>query len=179
MKIIIFGASGSGTTTLAGEVARQTGFQHLDVDHYYWQLTDPPFQEKIPLAKRSAALKADCEKYENVVVSGSLVSWGEEWKSAFDLAVFVTLDQETRMERLQKREIERYGDKLQNDATFQHSSKAFMDWASQYDDPEFTGRSRRIHEEWISKLKCKIIRVDSQHDLPANAKIVVGSLASS
>ena len=53
MKILIFGASGSGTTTLASEIETKTGFKHLDVDDYYWKKTNPPYQEKIPLTERN------------------------------------------------------------------------------------------------------------------------------
>lgn len=35
MKILIFGASGAGTTTLAKEIAEQTGIKDLDLDDYY------------------------------------------------------------------------------------------------------------------------------------------------
>jgi len=38
--IIVFGASGSGTTTLAKELARVLNFAHFDADDYYWQKQD-------------------------------------------------------------------------------------------------------------------------------------------
>ena len=40
MKILIFGASGSGTTTLGKEIEKITDFTHLDVDDYYWKKTE-------------------------------------------------------------------------------------------------------------------------------------------
>ncbi|BDD11489.1 hypothetical protein FUAX_39210 (plasmid) [Fulvitalea axinellae] len=42
MKILIFGASGSGTTTLGKEIAKRAKFTHLDADDYYWKPTNPP-----------------------------------------------------------------------------------------------------------------------------------------
>ena len=36
MGIIIFGASGAGSTTLGKEVARRLKFQYLDIDDYLW-----------------------------------------------------------------------------------------------------------------------------------------------
>lgn len=35
--IIIFGAPGSGQTTLGKEVARQLNFHHFDLDDYHWR----------------------------------------------------------------------------------------------------------------------------------------------
>jgi adenylate kinase family enzyme len=34
--VIVFGAPGSGKTTLGKELARQLNFQHLDLDDHYW-----------------------------------------------------------------------------------------------------------------------------------------------
>ena len=123
MKILIFGASGSGTTTLGNEIEKRTDFKHLDADDYYWKKTNPPFQEKTPLIERNENLKADFKKFENVVVSGSMVSWGKEWETAFDLAIFIQLENTERMERLKKRETQRYGEKLLTDKKTQKNSK--------------------------------------------------------
>lgn len=165
MKILIFGASGSGTTTLGKAIEKQTDFTHLDVDDYYWQTSDPPYQEKVPLAERNINLKIDFNKHKNVVVSGSLVSWGKEWESLFDLAVFIRLEDSIRMERLEKREVERFGEKLKIDKKIQETSKAFLAWAKQYENPNFTGRSLKIHNEWIAKLNSKVLRIDGASEL--------------
>ena len=124
MKILLFGASGTGTTTLGKEIEKRTDFKHLDVDDYYWKKTNPPFQEKIPLAKRNKHLMVDFNKSDNVVVSGSLVSWGKEWERVFDLAVFMRLENKERMERLKKREVKRYGKSLFTDKKIQENSFA-------------------------------------------------------
>ena len=115
MKILLFGASGSGATTLGKEIEKVTDFVHLDVDDYYWKKTMPPFQEKISLNERNENLRVDFIKNNNVIISGSMVSWGKEWETSFDLAVFIHLNNDIRMERLKKREFERYGEKLLTD----------------------------------------------------------------
>ncbi|WP_299216672.1 AAA family ATPase [uncultured Aquimarina sp.] len=165
MKILIFGASGSGTTTLAKEIKKRTSFVHLDVDDYYWRKTIPPFQKKVSLIERNKNLKTDFEKFENIIISGSLVSWGKEWETLFDLAVFIRLDHKERMIRLEKRETERYGEKLLTDKKIQGNSKAFLEWANQYENPNFDGRSLRIHNDWIKLLDCEILRIDGKMEL--------------
>lgn len=62
MKLLIFGASGSGTTTLGKEIEKNSAFVHLDADDYYWKKTDPPYLEKIPKEERNDQLKADFDK---------------------------------------------------------------------------------------------------------------------
>ena len=44
--IHIFGASGSGTSTLGRAVAEKTGYAFLDSDDYIWAPTDPPFTSR-------------------------------------------------------------------------------------------------------------------------------------
>ncbi|MDT0608137.1 AAA family ATPase [Croceitalea rosinachiae] len=176
MKILLFGASGSGTTTLANEIEKRTGFKHLDVDDYYWKKTNPPFKEKIPLTQRNENLKVNFNNFENVVVSGSLVSWGKEWEAAFDLAIFIWLENTERMRRLKKREAERYGEKLFTDKTIQLNSKAFLDWASQYENPNFNGRTLKVHNNWIELLDCKILRLNGEIELNSNVKKVMNEI---
>lgn len=43
MKLLIIGASGSGTTTHAIAFSKVTDFTHLDADDYYWNPTNLPF----------------------------------------------------------------------------------------------------------------------------------------
>jgi adenylate kinase family enzyme len=173
MKILLFGASGTGTTTLGNEIEKRTDFKHLDVDDYYWKKTNPPFQEKIPLIERNENLKADFKKFDNIVVSGSMVSWGKEWEKAFDLAVFIQLENTERMERLKKREAERYGERLLNDKNIQRNSKAFLEWADQYENPNFDGRSLKVHNDWIELLDCKVLIMYGETELNNNADKVL------
>ena len=173
MNILLFGASGSGTTTLGKEIAKRSDFQHLDADDYYWKQTNPPFQEKVQLTERNENLKADIKRFKDVIVSGSLVSWGKEWHTAFDLAIFIRLDHAVRMERLKQRETERYGVALLSNKKLHEQSKAFLDWASQYDNPKFNGRSIKVHENWIELLDCEVLTLDGQKELAAKAEIVL------
>lgn len=176
MKILIFGASGSGTTTLGKEIEKKTDFKHLDVDDYYWKKTEPPFQEKSSLKKRNDNLKVDFKKFENVVVSGSMVSWGKEWENSFDLAIFIRLNNDLRMKRLKTRETERYGKKLITDKKIQQNSKAFLEWADQYENPNFEGRSLKTHKNWIELLNCKALEIDGKTELNDNVVTVLNAI---
>lgn len=176
MKILIFGASGSGTTTLGKEIERKMNFIHLDTDDYYWKKSNPPFQEKIPLTIRNKKLKADFKKYYNIVVSGSMVSWGEEWKTSYDLAIFIELDNQKRMERLKKRENERYGQLLLTDKKIQQNSFAFLEWANQYENPSFDGRSLKGHNDWIELLNCEVLRIRGDMELNHKMEKVIAKI---
>ena len=40
-----------------------------------------------------------------------------------------------------------------------------MDWANQYENPDFKGRSLAMHNGWIKKLDCKVLRIDGEMSL--------------
>ncbi|MCG8390976.1 MAG: hypothetical protein MJA30_35835 [Cytophagales bacterium] len=107
MKLHIFGASGPGTTTLGKKLAQLLNCKHLDADDYYWEPTDPAYQHKVPPALRNEHITQDFERHETVIISGSLVSWGKRWESAFNLAVFLYLPIHFVWNALKN---ERYGD---------------------------------------------------------------------
>ena len=173
MKIIIFGASGSGTTTLARSLSQQLDWVHLDADDYYWVKTDIPFQTKQPKEVRNKNLKRDFEVTENVLVSGSLLTWGEYWNSAFDLGVLLRLPHAIRMKRLRHREQERYGEKLQSDIKIKTKHEAFLAWAAKYDDVSFDGRSITQHKNWIKLLTCETIEIEGDLTNDARMNMVI------
>lgn len=160
LKIIIFGASGSGTTTLGKTLAKKLNSIHLDADDYYWEKTDPPFQIKVPVQKRNEELKNDLIESTEVVVSGSLITWGEYWNTAFDLGIFLRLPKNIRMKRLKKREVALYGEMLKSDEEIMAKSNEFLAWAEKYDDPSFEGRSITRHKRWIELLDCTVIEIE-------------------
>jgi len=164
------GASGSGTTTLGIHLATKLNWEHLDVDDYYWEKSYPPFQFKVPFEKRKQTLSSDFEASDHIVLSGSLVSWGEEWKTAFDLIIFLSLEHNIRMSRLKTRELERYGEQLELDETIKKQSTDFLEWAAKYDDPSFDGRSLRIHEAWLNEISCPVLRLSSSEDVSSLRK---------
>ncbi len=107
-----------------------------------------------------------------------MVSWGKEWESLFDLAIFIRLDNDIRMERLKKREFERYGDELKTNIERKRNYEAFINWANQYENPEFDGRSLRVHNNWIEKLDCKVLRIDGALELKKKVSMVLYEITS-
>jgi adenylate kinase family enzyme len=151
MRLHITGASGSGTTTLGAVLSRELGYRHLDADDFYWMPTEPPFKEKRDPDARVDLLHAELYEQEDVVLSGSIGTWGRKVDDAFDLIVFLYLPAETRVERLRKRETERYGS----------ADPKFLEWASQYDEGSSEGRSLAKHNAWLARRTCPVLRLES------------------
>ena len=160
-RIHIVGASGSGTTSLAAELAGRYGHRHLDTDDFYWRRTDPPFREKRPPEERLASLRTTFQEAKRWVLSGSLCGWGDPLIPEFELVVFLLVPTPVRLARLRAREIERYGRQAIAPGGALHEAHVeFLEWAGRYDtgDPEM--RSRAMHEAWLAALPCSVVRLE-------------------
>lgn len=162
-RVHIFGASGSGTTTLGRALAEQLQCRHFDSDDFYWQPGSKPFSCRRPRDERIHELKTQVLAEPDWVVSGSLCGWGDLLIPSFTLAVFVQLDSKVRLQRLRARELQRYGEQIFEGGERHAATQAFLDWAAGYDDGDHGTRSLRRHETWIKTLACPLLRLDSTH----------------
>ena len=157
-RIHIFGASGSGCTTLGASLAERFGVPHLDGDAYLWLPTDPPFASVRERGERQGLLQRDIDASASWVLSGSVCGWGDLVIPRLTLAVFLTIPHQVRMDRLARRESLRSGITLSPADQARHHQ--FMDWASRYDDGDLSIRSRALHEAWVAPLPCPVLRLD-------------------
>lgn len=158
--IHIFGASGSGTSTIGRLICDRLGYYFMDTDDYFWEATDPPYQVKRACADRIALMRSDIARYDNVVISGSLVDWGDALMLLFTLAIRVETDTAIRIERLKKREREHFGSRIDIGGDMYENHRKFIDWAASYDSGGLSMRSSLKHDMWQKKLPCKIIFLD-------------------
>ena len=84
IRIHILGAAGSGTTTFGAALASATGATHLDTDDYFWQRTDPPYQQPRPRGLRLSLLASALDRTPSWTLSGSLCGWGDPLIHASD-----------------------------------------------------------------------------------------------
>ncbi|TBO43918.1 P-loop NTPase family protein [Pedobacter kyonggii] len=180
MKIHIFGASGSGVTTLGKALAKKLNIPYFDSDHYFWIPTDPPFITKRNPKERNDLIKMALTESDHWVFGGSSVSWGDGVFPEFDLIVFLWLPPEVRLNRLKKREFERYGSVIYQDPERIKKYQDFIEWATNYDiDPiksGFTGRSLKVHEDWIKDLNKEILEIRGDFTLEERIKKIIDYL---
>lgn len=165
-RVHVTGASGSGVTTLGRALASACAIPHHETDDFFWLPTEPPYTEKRPISDRIRLMREMFLPRTGWVLSGSLVEWAREIEPHFDTIIFVLTPTEIRLARIQEREERRYGlGSTIEGGSHYASSQAFFDWAAGYDDPDFKRRSRVQHEEWLTTLRCPIIRVDGTRPL--------------
>lgn len=172
MRIYITGASCAGVTTLGHHLATRLGMRQVDVDDFYWMPTNPPFTTKRPPSDR-VSLMQQALGDDGWVLSGSCMVWGDALIADADLIVFVATPTPVRLERLAVREKARFGDRIAPGGDMHAIHVAFREWASQYDDPDFSGRNRAWHEAWLSQQTASVLRIDGAGSVETMVTTVV------
>lgn len=158
--IHIYGASGSGTSTLGKALHERYGYCHLDTDDYFWLPTDPPFTYKRPAAERIALLTEDIHKSSKTVISGSLCGWGDALLPLFDLVVRLVAPTQERLKRLNQREFQRFGSRICAGGDMYQGHMDFLQWAAGYDTGGVTMRSKAMHDRWQESVRCRHLTLD-------------------
>ena len=160
LRLHIFGASGSGTSTLGRKLAESLNLFFLDTDDIYWTPTDPPVQTPRDRTARTALLSEILAGKDRWVISGSLCGWGDIVMHEFTLAIFLDTPTPLRIKRLQKREQERFGPRILPGGDMHAEHVDFIQWAAGYETGPITERSRLMHETWSKQLTCPLLRLD-------------------
>lgn len=165
-RIHIFGASGSGTTSLAAAIADKHGHRRLDTDDFFWAPTNPPYREKRPRDQRLVLLRQALLGAGPWVLSGSLCEWGDSLIPEFDLVVLLGVPTPVRLARLRAREAARYGDQAIAVGGALHKAHVeFLEWAGRYDTGGLEMRSRALHETWLAALPGAVLRLEGDQSV--------------
>ena len=157
MKIHLFGASGSGVTTLGHYLAGELNCPYFDSDAFFWELSPVAFTTRRESALRNQLLLESLSTQKNWILGGSIVNWAIDLP--FDLAVFLWLPPAIRLQRLRTREHQRYGDSIYTDKKRNKLYQEFIDWCAGYDDNTASGRTIKVHEDWMRTLSCPLLEL--------------------
>ncbi|MBE3637688.1 P-loop NTPase family protein [Mangrovicoccus algicola] len=160
-RIHIFGASGSGTSTLGRALAGALASQHFDSDDFYWMPTDPPFCERRPEAERLALMQAVFVPRSDWVLSGSLERWGLPLAPRVTVGIHLSLEPEIRRARLERREALRCACGRGWGQPFCQRCTAFLCWADRYEAGDRPGRNLQVDGDWARALACPVLLLDS------------------
>ena len=173
MRLHLFGASGSGVTTVGQQLSQHINLPYFDTDSYHWVPTYPPFTIKRSPEERHSWLVNDLAKQDSWILGGTIYNWGEYWRSAFDLAVYLWLPATIRLQRLHEREKAR--GPLTKTALTQ--SEYFLDWTAHYDQGDLPGRSHIRHQRWISELTCPILRIEGDISTTERLRLIQDAIS--
>lgn len=175
--IHIFGAAGAGTSTLGHALQEQFDYLQLDTDDYFWMPTNPPFTLKRPVEDRLRLLNQDIIKANKIVISGSLCGWGDVLIPKFDLLIRLLVPTEIRISRLEKREFQRFGERIHKNGDMYEQHSTFLKWASEYDIGNNSMRSKAMHDQWQATVTCKQLVLDGTIPVDKLLSEIAGNFA--
>lgn len=179
MKILLFGGAGSGVTTLGEALSKKLDLPYYDSDNYFWLKTNPPFTQRGEPSDRNQLLLKDLKQTEGWILGGSVINWGEYLFPNIDLVVFLYLPKAIRMDRVQKREWERYGEAIFTNPERQEQYHKFMAWAADYDDATgIANRTLKAHQLWLKKITAPVLNIIGDLSVEARVKLVIDKLQS-
>lgn len=173
--IHITGASGSGTTTLGKALSAVTPYIHFDTDDFFWKTK---YTAAYPLETRMRLLEQATVPDGRWILSGSITNWGNAILPRFDLVIFLSIPDDLRLQRLEEREQERYGDEILPGGPRHREYTDFMNWAAQYETGGVNVRSRVGHEEWLMLLTCPIVRIEGDTSVEERVDTVLQWMAN-
>lgn len=107
-----------------------------------------------------------------MIISGSLVDWGDELIPLFTLVIRLKTATDIRIERLKRREYEHFGSRIEIGGDMYEDHQEFLAWAAAYDHGDINMRSKAKHDEWQKLLQCKQITLDGSMDVKENFEII-------
>ena len=176
MHIHLLGPSGSGTSTLGKAISTECNYPWFDSDDFFWMKTDQPFSVKRKRDERIEMLKSTLEMNDNWVLSGNITGWGDFLRNQFDLVIYKYVDPEIRIERLNRREKDRFGKRIDYGNDMYENHVKFIEWARSYENGDMNMRSKLSENEWMKDLKCEILRFDGINELNDEVDIVISRI---
>ncbi|OCA72881.1 P-loop NTPase family protein [Chryseobacterium arthrosphaerae] len=174
MRIHIFGASGSGVTTLGKALSEQLNIEYFDSDDFFWLKTKVPFTEKQNPEIRNTTVSDILHTTDSWIFGGSIIHWGENIFPPFDLVIFLYLPPQMRMERLRKREFERYGEEITVNPERAVKSEEFLEWAKDYDhDTGIANRTLNAHREWLTGIDVPLLEISGNYPVSDKIKVIL------
>jgi len=167
MRILVTGAAGSGTSTLARVLGSTLPARVVEADDYFWLPTSPPFTSKRDPQERLSLILRDLNGVPAAVIAGSIVDWGSELEDSMSMIVFLTVPSAVRVERLRQRD----------NLLFGSTNPEFLEWAAQYDEGRLPGRSRSKHERWLALRRTPVLRIDGNVSVEEASQRVLARLA--
>ena len=172
MFIHLLGPSGSGTSTLGKAISQRLNIPWFDSDDIFWIKTDPPFTKKRDTLERQLILNELYNSNTNLVLSGSVLKWGNQIRDKIDLIIYLYLEPEKRIKRIIEREKERFGNRIEENNDMHQGHLEFINWARKYESGDMNMRSKISEEKWIEECNCLKIRIDKEMNIEEMLSLV-------
>lgn len=164
MRIQIIGGPGTGKTTLAGMLAGFFDLPLIEGDKFLW--ADSDFTVRRPEKKITRMLSDAINEHPHFVFDGQPDEYAPEIKVEPEVLLFLKVPEDIRMERLIKREQQRFGGRIEEGGDLYEDSRDFIEWASTYAQPtDKVGTYLSYHEKIFSAFEGKKLILDGTKNI--------------
>ena len=105
-------------------------------------------------------------------MAGSIFSFHEHFDPYFELVVYLQTDTKIRLERVQKRELLLFGNRILEGGDMYKAHQKFLEDVAGY-EKGIGASTLQQHKEWIDTLQCKILNLDGGRELEENVRVIV------
>ena len=172
--IMIIGPSGSGKTTLGRKVAQELEYPYFDVDDYIWRKdTDEPYTMMYTREEKISRLSHDIAPHEHFVMAGSMSSFHDAFDDKFDMMVLLYVEPDIRVQRVHRRAVERFGNRVLEGGDMYESHMRFLEENRRYENDG--SPNLREQREWMKNMSCLKIELKGIESVESNADCIVKS----
>lgn len=161
IQMLITGGPGSGASTLGKALASRLGLACFDSDDFFHKPSDPPFVEQYSKDERNQRIIDVVQSHDAWILSGSVCSW-ELSDLSFTHAVLLNVGAALRLNRLLRRERQRFGDRIDPGGDMHEENTGFMKWAASYETGELAGRSLPMERGFIDKYCAALLEIKEE-----------------
>ncbi len=168
--IIVCGMNGAGKSTLGRALAQKLGYNFIDIEDIYFPKTDPDYLYSSPRTEEEveALLMERISGGKAFVLASVRGDYSERIAKSFDLAVYIQVPKDIRMERIKKRSLDKFGDRAMPGGDLFEKERRFFEMCA--------NRDEHIAENWAKTLKCPVIRVDGLKTVEENVAIIIENM---
>lgn len=168
--IIVCGMNGAGKSTLGRALAQKLGYRFIDIEDMYFPKTDPNYLYSAPRTEKEVEARLmeeilGCKAFVLAAVKGN---YGERIAGSFDLAVYVDVPKDVRMERIKKRSYDKFGERVMPGGDLYGRERRFFEMCE--------NRDEHIAENWVKTLNCPVIRVDGLRMVEENVDFIIKNM---
>lgn len=162
--IVICGLNGCGKSTLTRILAQELGYLRMDVEDYYFQPAANPYASSRTKEEVRALMLADIRRCPRFVLASVRADWGKEINDAYALAVVLSAPKETRLQRIEGREIDKFGSRVLPGGDMYAQQQRFR--------ATVADRTEDMVEEGLPRLSCPILRLNAENSVQDNIKAI-------
>ena len=166
MGLIICGLNGSGKSTLGRALAEHLGWRFIDNEDLYFPKDDPDylFAHQRTQEEVERLLLEEVRRDEQFIFAAVKGNYGDAVLPYYKAAVLVEVPREIRLQRVQQRSLDKFGDRAKPGGDLYEREKWFFDHIS--------ARPEDYASRWLDTVNIPILRVDGTRAVGENITVI-------